>query len=67
VSPFCQRSGRVSDINLTKKRRKVDHLLLPSTKPVGILADAGTSNVSRSETIAFVRVSDVCLRFEFLT
>jgi hypothetical protein len=67
MSPICQRSGHVSDINLIEMRRKVDHLLLPSTKPVSILADTGTSHFSRSEMIAFACVSDLCLRFEFLT
>jgi hypothetical protein len=61
TSPFCQRSGRVSDINLTKTRQKVDHLLLPSIEPVPILADAGASHFSRSEMIAFARISDLCL------
>jgi hypothetical protein len=59
MSPFCQRSGRLSDINLTETRRKVDRLLLPSTEPVPILADADVSHFSRSETIAFARISDL--------
>jgi hypothetical protein len=59
MSPFCQRSGRVSDINLTETCRKVDRLLLPSTEPVPILADGGTSHFSRSEMIAFARISDL--------
>jgi hypothetical protein len=58
---------RVSDINLTKTRQKLDRLILPSTEPVSILADAGASHFSRLETVAFARVSDLCLQFKFLT
>jgi hypothetical protein len=39
VSLFYQRSGRVSDINLTKTRQKVNYLLLSFTKLVLILTD----------------------------
>jgi hypothetical protein len=67
VSPFCQRSRRVSDINLTERRRKVDRLLLPSTEPVLILADADASHFSTSKTVDFTRIFNLCLRFEFLT
>jgi hypothetical protein len=59
--------GRVSDINLTETRWRVDRIFLPSTEPAPILTDAGTSCFSRSETIAFACVSDLCLQFEFLT
>jgi hypothetical protein len=55
------------DINLTETCQKVDRLLLPSTEPVLILIDADTSHFFRSETIAFARVSNLCLQFEFLT
>jgi hypothetical protein len=48
-------------------RQKVNHLLLPSTEPVPILADADASHFSKSEMVAFTRVSNLCLRFEFLT
>jgi hypothetical protein len=67
ASLFSQRSGRVLDINLTETRQNVDCLLLPSTEPVLSLTDAGTSHFSRSEMIAFARVFNMCLRFEFLT
>jgi hypothetical protein len=67
MSPFCQRSGHISDINLTETHREVDHLLLPSTELVPILVDAGASSFSRLEMIAFAHVFDLCLLFEFLT
>jgi hypothetical protein len=59
VSPFYQRSGHVSDINLTEMHQKVDRLLLPSTEPVLIFTDVGTSHFSRSKTIVFTHVSDL--------
>jgi hypothetical protein len=46
VFSFCQGSRRVSDINLTEMHQKLDRLLLPSTKPVLIHADACTPHLS---------------------
>jgi hypothetical protein len=48
------------------REAKMDRRILPSTEPVPILIDAGVSRFFRSEVIAFARVSDLCLRFEFL-
>jgi hypothetical protein len=67
TSLICQRSGRVSNINLTEMHQKIDRLLLLSTEPVPILANAGASHFFRLKTIAFVRVFDLHVRFEFLT
>jgi hypothetical protein len=57
ASPVCQRSGHVSDINLTETCRKVDRLLLSSIEAVPILTDADTSYFFRSEMIVFMCVS----------
>jgi hypothetical protein len=40
---------------------------VPSIEPVPLLDDSGASHFSRSEMITFVRISNLSLRFEFLT
>jgi hypothetical protein len=67
VSPFGHKSRRISNINLTETRQKVERLLFTLHEPSLCLGDTGASNFSRSETITFGRVSDLCLLFEFLT
>jgi hypothetical protein len=59
MSPFYQRSGRVLNINLTETRKKKIVSFLPSTESVQRLGDVGASHFSRSEMIAFARVSDL--------
>jgi hypothetical protein len=66
TSPFGHKIERVLDINLTETRQKADHLLLPSTEPGPHLSDVDVSHFSRSDTIAFECVSNLCLLFEFL-
>jgi hypothetical protein len=55
---------------LSQKRVRLRYKInsfLPSTEPVPLLDDTGTSHFFRSEMIAFACVSYLCLRFEFLT
>jgi hypothetical protein len=47
--------------------QKKDRLIFFSTELVPLLNDAGASHFSRSETITFALVSNLCLWFEFLT
>jgi hypothetical protein len=53
-------------LNKLRHDRKQSVSFLPSTELGPCLSDVGASHVSKSEMIAFGRVSDLCLLFELL-
>jgi hypothetical protein len=61
VSPFCHKSGYISDINLTEMRRKEDYLLFILHRTSSAPLSCEHVSFSILETIAFTRVSDLYL------
>jgi hypothetical protein len=65
--PFVTKVGTSQILNKLKYVGKQNVSFLPSTEPSARLGDIGTSHFIRLGTIAFRRISDLCLLFEFVT
>jgi hypothetical protein len=61
VSLLSEKRAHLGYIKLTETCQNEDVSFLPSTEPVPLLSDVGVSHFSRSETIAFARLSDPCV------
>jgi hypothetical protein len=64
---FDIEAGASRILNKLRRNRKHSVSFLPSTEIGPHLIDADASRFSRSEMIAFGRISNLCLLFEFLT
>jgi hypothetical protein len=64
---FVTKAGASQILNKLRRVENMSVSFLPFIKPGVHLNDAGTSRFTRSETIAYGPISDLCILFEFLT